>query len=101
MSHAASGGKLHVGLELREVNGHEEQGYAAVCTAVRHSGRPVRLGFANVHGSAVHASGTLEVMVAGKGALGFSLKQESQGALVVGVVVGLVGCKIFYRKESQ
>ena len=50
--------------------------YDDVCAALRHAGRPLRLDFANVHGAARHLSGMLEVTIASRGAIGFSLRSE-------------------------
>ena len=83
----AAGGALHVGLELREVNGHVEEGYEGVCAALRHARRPVTLAFANVHGNARRgADGALHVTV------------ESRGAL--GVTFGTRGGEVFVRSVA-
>ena len=83
----AAGGALHVGLELREVNGHVEEGYEGVCIALRHARRPVTLAFANVHGNARRgADGALHVTV------------ESRGAL--GVTFGTRGGEVFVRSVA-
>ena len=82
----AAGGALHVGLELREVNGHAEEGYEGMCIALRHARRPVTLAFANVHGNARRADGALHVTV------------ESRGAL--GVTFGTRGGEIFVRSVA-
>ena len=82
----AAGGALHVGLELREVNGHAEEGYEGMCIALRHARRPVTLAFANVHGNARRADGALHVTV------------ESRGAL--GVTFGTRGGEVFVRSVA-
>ena len=84
----AAGGAPHVGLELREVNGHVEEGYEGVCAALRHARRPVTLAFANVHGNARRADGALHVTVESRGALGVTFGTRGGEVLVRGVAPG-------------